>query len=72
MIRLGLINDIDAATLPPVGWGVRQGNTPPFVARRIISVLSQKDEAPEQRAYEDILRHCIDQTAVKNIKRIYY
>jgi hypothetical protein len=72
MIRLGLINDIDAATLIPVGWGVRQGRSPPFVARRIISILSRKDEDFEKKAYEDILKQCIDESAIRNIERIYY
>jgi hypothetical protein len=72
MIRLGLINDVDAATLPPVGWGLCHDRTPPFVARRVISILSEKDEMFEKKAHDDILRHCIDQRAVQSIERIYY
>lgn len=72
MIRLGLINDIDAATLPPVGWGHRRGHTPSFVARHLISILSKKDESFERRAYDDVLQYCVDQKLISNIKRVYY
>ena len=72
MIRLGLINNIDAAMLPLVGWGSSKRSVPPFVARKLISVLSEKDQAFERKADEDILRFCNDSKAISNITRIYY
>lgn len=72
MMRLGMINGIDAAMLPPVGWGKARSPAPPFVAKNIVSVLSKKDEPFEKKAVEDILRHCEDSTAIDNIRRVYY
>lgn len=72
MMRLGMINGIDAAMLPPVGWGKARSSAPPFVAKNIVSVLSKKDETFEKKAIEDILRHCDDQKAIESIRRVYY
>ena len=72
LIRLGLINNIDAAILPLVGWGNSRGSAPPFVARNLISILSEKDSAFEKKACEDILDYCVESKSISNIKRIYY
>lgn len=72
MMRLGMINGIDAAMLPPVGWGETTSPAPPFVAKNIVSVLSKKDEAFEQKAVEDILQHCEDAKSIQRIRRVYY
>lgn len=72
MMRLGMINGIDAAMLPPVGWGSARSPAPPFVAKKIVSILSKKDEVFEKKAFDDILRHCEDSRSVQNIRRVYY
>jgi len=72
LMRFGLINSIDAAMLPPVGWGEANSPVPPFVAKHIVSVLSKKDEEFEKRAVEDILKHCANPNLISSIRRVYY
>lgn len=69
MIRLGLINGIEAGTIVPFG---ANAHSPPFVAHKLISILSEKDEPFERKAYQDILCHCINKKAVSRIQRVYY
>jgi hypothetical protein len=72
MMRLGLINEIDAAMMPSVGWGQSRSPVPPFVARNVVSILSEKDQPFEKRAMDDILRFCTDTAAIRKIRTIYY
>lgn len=72
MIRLGLINDIEAGTIVPVGAVGRGAHARSFVAKSLISVLSEHDRLSEEKANEEILRHCVDIKAISRIRRIYY
>jgi hypothetical protein len=72
MIRLGLINDIEAGTIVPVGAVGTSAHAPSFVARNLISILSAHDKPFEEKASKEILRHCVDKKAVSRIQRIYY
>ena len=70
LMRLGLIQGADVGTVVPVG--ALQAASPPFVARRAVSVLCASDKEPEDRAIHDILRHCIDDGVLGRIERIYF
>jgi hypothetical protein len=72
MIRLGLINDIEAGTIVPVGAVGADSSSRPFVAKNLISILSAHDKTFEEKAFDEILKHCIDKEAVSRIQRVYY
>lgn len=69
LMRLGKIA-ADAATVVPVGS--RRGRiAKPFFAKRVVSILKDEDHDPEEKALDDILRHCTDETIPARIHRYF-
>jgi hypothetical protein len=73
LMRLGFINNIDASTLFPVsalqGFGRPQA---PFIAKRVISILSNIHRQHEEKAVHDILRFSKEPGITNKIERIYF
>ena len=71
LIRLGVINSLDESTIIPVGAAGGYGSSS-HISNTVVSVLSRHDQPSEEKAVEEILRYCIDQSILDRIERIYY
>ena len=67
LMRLGKIN-ADVSTVVPVS-SHRGKMVKPFYSRNVISVLSNQDREPEEKAITDVLCYCVDSSIVARIKR---